>query len=148
MDLTGKQFIHFKVVRFICRDSKVYLWLCKCECGNDFTAYNYDINQSKVISCGCIKEERKESKNHSQKHFREIYVEGTSLSHLASSKVFLRIVNLVLEVSFNYQELKLGMPRFVLKVKNIECDVKIKKMPLRLEGLLDERFFMPINTKF
>ena len=58
-DLTGQQYPHFKVVRYGGMGKhKSRLWVCECECGKRFIATSTDIQRSKVISCGCFKEEK------------------------------------------------------------------------------------------
>lgn len=30
-------------------------WICECDCGKEVTAYGYDLQRGRVISCGCRK---------------------------------------------------------------------------------------------
>lgn len=80
IDLTGKEYQHFKVVRFAGRYRTTIKWLCQCECGKEFLATSTEITQKKVISCGCITSERKQYTYHAVKHGRKHYVDGTDVS--------------------------------------------------------------------
>lgn len=80
VDLTGKEYRHFKVIRFAGRYKTTIKWLCQCECGKEFLATSTEIREGKVTSCGCITGERKQYTYHAVKHGRKHYVEGTDVS--------------------------------------------------------------------
>lgn len=58
VDLTGKQYPHFKVVKYGgTSKNRTRRWICHCECGKTFIATSSDIRNHRVQSCGCVKEE-------------------------------------------------------------------------------------------
>lgn len=73
-DLTGKRFGRLTIIKqvedYISPKGNHYSqWFCKCDCGGDTIARGDDLNNKKVISCGCIKSENatirnKENKKH------------------------------------------------------------------------------------
>lgn len=55
-DLTGKKFGKLTVLKKINRKKNgSWLWLCKCDCGNEKEATTRDLNGKRVRSCGCGK---------------------------------------------------------------------------------------------
>ena len=80
VDLTGKEYRHFKVIRYAGRCRTTIKWLCQCECGKEFLATSTKITQKRVISCGCITFERKQYTYHAIKNGRKHYVDGTDVS--------------------------------------------------------------------
>ena len=42
-----------------------YIWLCRCDCGNEHKVLGSDFNRGKIKSCGCL---RKEIGNRNIKH--------------------------------------------------------------------------------
>lgn len=63
IDLTGKKFENFKVIKetyckeFISQNNKFYrryYWICECNCGSNFVAETSKINTKKKTSCGCL----------------------------------------------------------------------------------------------
>ena len=63
IDETGNQYAHFSVIKQVKSNSRgAAQWLCKCECGNEFIALGTHIRNQHIISCGCIKKSKGESK--------------------------------------------------------------------------------------
>jgi hypothetical protein len=64
IDLSGRKFDHFSVVRPLGPDGGLKgakcVWECLCECGNYFVASSTQINLGLINSCGCIPLEKKE----------------------------------------------------------------------------------------
>lgn len=61
-NLTGKKFGKLTVLQKINRKKNgSWLWLCKCDCGNEKEATTRDLNGKRVRSCGCGKEAAKQS---------------------------------------------------------------------------------------
>ena len=63
-DLSGQQFGRLRVVHFVPkneRESPRKKWLCKCECGNYIQTEAAKLNSGHTCSCGCLKNEYKES---------------------------------------------------------------------------------------
>lgn len=58
IDLTGKQYEYFKVIKRNETATKFngrnVFWDCECQCGNIFTTTTTNINKQKVKSCGCM----------------------------------------------------------------------------------------------
>lgn len=57
IDLEGKEFPHFKVLRPIhikYKGKNILHWECLCECGSVFHATARSIVTEKVKSCGCL----------------------------------------------------------------------------------------------
>lgn len=58
-DLSGQKFGRLTVISFSHTDPKSgAVWLCKCDCGNDYLALAKTLKASRVISCGCARLER------------------------------------------------------------------------------------------
>lgn len=141
IDLTGKKFPHFTVSDYLGRAGYTSLWHCVCECGNSFVASSSDINLGKVKSCGC--RTRKDYTPHLQDHFREIYLENTSLAHITSKKT--------------YKNNKTSKVRGVFKVKRsgswyakltyqgiihrVRCNTKAEAIQARKR--LEREYFLP-----
>lgn len=53
-DLTGKVFGKLTVIKLLCRNKhSKYVWLCKCDCGNEKEIVGSHITCGETISCGC-----------------------------------------------------------------------------------------------
>lgn len=53
-DIAGKKFGKLTAVKRAGTDkNRRALWLCKCDCGNDFIAAAIDLRAGRVKSCGC-----------------------------------------------------------------------------------------------
>lgn len=87
VDLTGKEYPHFKVIRFLgMTANRRRYWLCRCECGNTFIASSSDIRERKVLSCGCIQEEVKPKKENLIRQCNCILLDGANLTKMANRK--------------------------------------------------------------
>ena len=53
-DLTGKKFGNLTAMKPIKTGNSVK-WECICDCGNKVSAYGYDLQRGRVVSCGCRK---------------------------------------------------------------------------------------------
>lgn len=53
IDLTGKQFGRWKVVRYAGPSAMCAKWLCKCECGNERELFSSSLISGRSRSCGC-----------------------------------------------------------------------------------------------
>lgn len=61
-DLTGQKFNRLTVIRFLKpeeRKTRLYHWLCQCDCGNYVHASANKLKTGLQKSCGCLKEEMK-----------------------------------------------------------------------------------------
>ncbi len=57
-DLTGQKFGRLTAVKRLDeKDGTRFLWLCRCECGNEVKASVSALTSGQVISCGCVKKE-------------------------------------------------------------------------------------------
>lgn len=54
IDLTGQRFHRFIVVKRMPPVNKRTMWLCKCDCGNEFIADSQNIRSGHTTSCGCF----------------------------------------------------------------------------------------------
>lgn len=62
MDLTNKKFGRLLVIRSVGKNKDgMYVWECKCECGNTKIATTSNLNSGSTSSCGCY---RKDSINY------------------------------------------------------------------------------------
>ena len=87
VDLTGKEYPHFKVVSFLgMANDRRRRWLCKCECGKTFIASSSNIRERKIISCGCIQKEEIPNKTKPVYQCNCILVDGTNLTKIANKK--------------------------------------------------------------
>lgn len=57
-DLVGKTFGRLIVLRRIPREGdRNARWLCRCACGSEKAVYGYNLKNSMVRSCGCMRSE-------------------------------------------------------------------------------------------
>ncbi len=54
LDLTGQHFNRLTVIKPIGIKDRSRMWLCKCDCGKDFTALAYTLINGSRQSCGCL----------------------------------------------------------------------------------------------
>jgi hypothetical protein len=54
-DLTGREFHGLTALAFAGYKSRCALWLCRCECGNEWTASANHLQSGHTKSCGCRK---------------------------------------------------------------------------------------------
>lgn len=58
LDMVGFRQGRITVINFAgISNAKRAMWLCKCDCGNEFVSCGKDIRQGKVNSCGCMRRE-------------------------------------------------------------------------------------------
>lgn len=58
-DITGERFGRLTAVSALRNDPEQgYIWLCKCDCGNETTAAVKTLRSGAVQSCGCLQSER------------------------------------------------------------------------------------------
>ena len=75
IDLTGKKYPHFKVIKFAGKGSgRITYWACLCECGNTFVSTSTDIREGKVTSCGCIQSDPNEDSKDKSKYFKGTFI--------------------------------------------------------------------------
>lgn len=66
-NLLGQRFCRLIVVADGGRCNKRnILWLCRCDCGGETTAYAYDLRSGRVKSCGCYNREGSKRVTHGQ----------------------------------------------------------------------------------
>ena len=86
VDLCGKEFEHFKVVKFIGNPGSVKgpkcLWQCLCECGKTFVASSTQIRAACIVSCGCIEPEKKEINHKVHKNHIGFYIDGSCYTNV------------------------------------------------------------------
>lgn len=64
-DLTGMRFNRLTVIKLLERTSKrKYIWLCKCDCGNEIKVSSEHLKSNHTRSCGCLNRERISSVNY------------------------------------------------------------------------------------
>lgn len=56
-DLTGRRFGRLVAIKRISSDKKGVKWLCRCDCGNETTAYTNKLISGAKSSCGCLHRE-------------------------------------------------------------------------------------------
>lgn len=57
-DYTNKKFGKISVVKRVDNDELGVRWECLCACGNTFITHSYRLKANKIVSCGCIKQNR------------------------------------------------------------------------------------------
>lgn len=55
LDLTGKKFGHWTVLRFDCVQNKKGRWICQCDCGTIKSVFGSSLTRKASSSCGCDK---------------------------------------------------------------------------------------------
>ena len=82
-DITGKKFNKLTAIKRVGTDKTGHaLWLCKCDCGNDFVATATDLRAGRVKSCGCYRAAGVGNAKKADK------VNGTSLGHIKNGTVY------------------------------------------------------------
>lgn len=73
LDLTGRRFGRLVVVKrsaphFSPNGKRSTMWLCRCDCGNEVTAFSQNLVRGRTRSCGCYNDEarRKRSRTHGE----------------------------------------------------------------------------------
>lgn len=74
-DLSGQRFGSLTVISFHGRSSTgYYLWLCKCDCGNETLVSRNNLTTGHTQSCGCVQKKMRMNgdyhRTHGQRHTR------------------------------------------------------------------------------
>lgn len=93
-DLTGKQFGHLKVIKYIGTINGNSKYWVRCDCGKEYEIYSSNLIQGCTTSCGCTKE------SHGEVKIREILIKNSI--NFVSQKTF---------KDFNYFDTN-GKPRY------------------------------------
>ena len=76
-DLTGIRFGRLTAIEPIKSDkTRLTVWRCKCDCGNETFVRSHDLLSGNTQSCGCLQKDK----------VKELYVNGTAPSKLKSQK--------------------------------------------------------------
>lgn len=82
-DITGQKFNKLTAIKRVGTDkNRRALWLCKCDCGNNFIAAAIDLRSGRVKSCGCYHAAGVRAAKKADK------VGGTSLGHIKNGTVY------------------------------------------------------------
>ena len=82
-DITGQKFGKLTAIKRADTDkNRRALWLCRCDCGNDFVAAAIDLRAGRVKSCGCYHAAGTPSAKKADK------ISGTSLGHIKNCTVY------------------------------------------------------------
>ena len=57
IDLTNKKFGRLKVIRFVGRRARAYMWSCLCSCGTKSLVRSCNLKNGHTRSCGCLSRE-------------------------------------------------------------------------------------------
>lgn len=81
MDLTGHKYGKLLVVglngyRYSTSGRKVYLWNCKCDCGNDAVVESKSLRSGNSKSCGCLAMEHTIKMGHDNKKYNDYDLSG------------------------------------------------------------------------
>jgi hypothetical protein len=71
LDLTGKKFGRFTVIKRTATEKKHWRWLCRCDCGTEKIVDAGHLKSSHSISCGCYKKERSTKHGHAGRETSE-----------------------------------------------------------------------------
>ncbi len=53
-DITGNVYGKLTAIKLISTEKRGAIWLCKCECGNETTAWAKNLKDGRKKSCGCL----------------------------------------------------------------------------------------------
>lgn len=56
VDLTGRRVGHLEVLRMAGRNGRYIQWLCRCDCGTEFSTRTGNLTNGHTQSCGCYRE--------------------------------------------------------------------------------------------
>lgn len=76
IDLTGERFGKLTALQCVGRqDDAGYLWLCRCDCGNEVVKPVKYLRSGNVRSCGCLRDENiaQVNKSHGKSHKSRLY---------------------------------------------------------------------------
>lgn len=58
VDLSGQKIGRLTVLKRVENKSGRVRWLCKCDCGNEITAFSNNLTRKHTMSCGCYNKDR------------------------------------------------------------------------------------------
>lgn len=76
IDLAGEKYGRLTVLKRIGTFNKSPLWECICDCGNNKNTTTRDLRSGNIKSCGCLKDERLLSYNHTKKKYNTYDLSG------------------------------------------------------------------------
>lgn len=80
INLAGKQFGKLNAIKPLGKNNNgKYLWLCKCNCGNEKTILGDNLIRGETKSCGCLRKEMAAQKNLKHGHSRRGKVSRTHI---------------------------------------------------------------------
>lgn len=146
VNLTGLKLKHFEVVRFAGRYKTTCKWVCKCECGNTFIATSSEIRNHKIISCGCVTEERKVYSRHLFSNYKDVFVDGTNLYIM--NKDVPNISNKTSKVRGVYKP-KRGSWYAKLTFQGVDHRIKCatKEEAIKARTILEQKYYLPFMKK-
>ncbi|WP_051291308.1 hypothetical protein [Fictibacillus gelatini] len=69
IDISGRRYNRLTVIKIHSRHpERGVRWLCRCDCGNETTAWGWEIKKGKKKSCGCYGKEVRKSQKYNLKH--------------------------------------------------------------------------------
>src|SRR3954467_9176896 len=77
-NITGQRFARLEALSLVTRHTKHgYLWLCRCDCGNEVVAQIAHLRSGHTRSCGCLQREAAATTGHDVE-LRNIQTHGMS----------------------------------------------------------------------
>ncbi len=72
VDLSGKKFGRYTVVKFVPNETRYSKYLCLCDCGVEKLQHSFDLTSGNVQSCGCLNKELSSarSRTHGQSGYK------------------------------------------------------------------------------
>ena len=120
LELTNKKFGKLTVIKATNqKSSNSVVWKCKCDCGNIAYVSAVNLNNGNTKSCGCNKTLQRENMRKSgYKKLKETnFIDGTSIMHITSKKLFKNNTSGVRGVTWNKDRNK-WVAQIVFKGKN------------------------------
>ncbi|MGO0885167.1 hypothetical protein ACTPDI_20555 [Clostridioides difficile] len=91
-DLTGKKFGRLTAIKSTNKKAKSghYIWICKCDCGNEIETAENNLTMGRTKSCGCLKKESdiKNAKIALKVHKEKNIVDNTNISIIKKTKAY------------------------------------------------------------
>ncbi|MCZ1068620.1 hypothetical protein O0984_11395 [Clostridioides difficile] len=89
-DLTNKKFGRLTAIKSTNKKAKSghYIWICKCDCGNEIEVIESSLTTGKTRSCGCLQKEamRKNIRLASRVNIEKNIVDNTNLALLKKTE--------------------------------------------------------------
>lgn len=81
-DLSNQKFGRLTAIKTVGthETKQLYVWLCKCDCGNEVEVRSDNLTSGETKSCGCLK--REQDKNNLYLRREEMRVDGVSVTNL------------------------------------------------------------------